>query len=322
MILSPSLWSLLLFIYLTTTSCLAYKPLSQIALSTLKNQHHLIQDYSEPLFIPRIAGTPGNAKARSIIVNHFKALKWDVVLDTFTADTPLGPVEFTNVVATLNPKTEKRLVMSAHYDSKYYQDFEFIGATDSAVPCAMLLEMAVALDDALKQSMHDDTTLQMVFFDGEEAFVRWTEEDSIYGAKHLAEKWHQSGDLEKIDVLVLLDLLGAPNPTLPNYYPSTSWLFNKLVHIEQRLAYGTHMFDLNSPLTFRGHIMQDDHLPFLHRGVDIIHAIPFPFPEVWHKETDSPEHIDFQVSQKLSIIFRCFVAEYLELSIDIYHSEL
>ena len=106
--------------------------------------------------------------------------------------------------------------------------------------------------------------------------------------RHLAQEWDQSGDLKKIEVLVLLDLLGAPNPTLPNYYPSTSWLFNKLVHIEQRLTHGaTKMFDLNSPLTYRGHIMQDDHLPFLHRGVDIIHAIPYPFPEVWHKQTVS-----------------------------------
>ena len=29
----------------------------------------------------------------------------------------------------------------------------------------------------------------MVFFDGEEAFVKWTQTDSLYGARHLAEKW-------------------------------------------------------------------------------------------------------------------------------------
>ena len=29
----------------------------------------------------------------------------------------------------------------------------------------------------------------MVFFDGEEAFVKWSETDSLYGARHLAEKW-------------------------------------------------------------------------------------------------------------------------------------
>lgn len=29
-----------------------------------------------------------------------------------------------------------------------------------------------------------------IFFDGEEAFEEWGPNDSIYGAKHLAEKWH------------------------------------------------------------------------------------------------------------------------------------
>ena len=38
----------------------------------------------------------------------------------------------------------------------------------------------------VKQS---DVTLQMVFFDGEEAFVNWTRTDSLYGSRHLAEKW-------------------------------------------------------------------------------------------------------------------------------------
>lgn len=30
-----------------------------------------------------------------------------------------------------------------------------------------------------------DTTLQLIFFDGEEAFVQWTDTDSIYGARFL-----------------------------------------------------------------------------------------------------------------------------------------
>jgi glutaminyl-peptide cyclotransferase len=32
-------------------------------------------------------------------------------------------------------------------------------------------------------------TLQFIFFDGEEAFKQWSATDSIYGARHLAQKW-------------------------------------------------------------------------------------------------------------------------------------
>ena len=58
-----------------------------------------------------------------------------------------------------------------------------------------MLDLAEALDpllDARKKRLEDgleddedvsDTTLQLVFFDGEEAFMDWTDTDSIYGAR-------------------------------------------------------------------------------------------------------------------------------------------
>ena len=33
---------------------------------------------------------------------------------------------------------------------------------------------------------NNDISLQFIFFDGEEAFKKWTDTDSIYGARHLA----------------------------------------------------------------------------------------------------------------------------------------
>ena len=50
------------------------------------------------------------------------------------------------------------------------------------------------LDNELKKfkAESEDLTIQMIFLDGEEAFVQWTDTDSIYGARHLAEKWHNT----------------------------------------------------------------------------------------------------------------------------------
>lgn len=31
--------------------------------------------------------------------------------------------------------------------------------------------------------------LMLIFFDGEEAFLEWTATDSLYGSRHLAQKW-------------------------------------------------------------------------------------------------------------------------------------
>jgi len=37
-----------------------------------------------------------------------------------------------------------------------------------------------------KEKLVDDITLQLVFFDGEEAFVDWTDTDSVYGARYVS----------------------------------------------------------------------------------------------------------------------------------------
>jgi hypothetical protein len=73
---------------------------------------------------------------------------------------------------------------------------KFVGATDSAMPCALILDVARTLNpflDArktivdsgidLEEEEAAETTLQLIFFDGEEAFKDWTSTDSIYGAR-------------------------------------------------------------------------------------------------------------------------------------------
>jgi glutaminyl-peptide cyclotransferase len=59
----------------------------------------------------------------------------------------------------------------------------------------MILDLAETLNPLLEKRKEQlevgveddedvaDTTLQLVFFDGEEAFISWTDEDSVYGAR-------------------------------------------------------------------------------------------------------------------------------------------
>ena len=76
------------------------------------------------------------------IKKEFEDLDWTVTLDEFDSPTPYGLKRFTNVIATLNPNAKRRLILAAHYDSKYIPGRYFYGATDSAIPCAMLIEIA------------------------------------------------------------------------------------------------------------------------------------------------------------------------------------
>lgn len=53
------------------------------------------------------------------------------------------------ISATLDPSADRFLTLACHFDSKYFADFAFIGATDSAVPCAMLIDLALTLNYSL-----------------------------------------------------------------------------------------------------------------------------------------------------------------------------
>ncbi|KAG8143596.1 putative Glutaminyl-peptide cyclotransferase 2 protein [Naja naja] len=181
-------------------SQLIHKPqsLSSSQLKHLTSQldlQRLWTTYLQPMLVERYSGSPGNIRIRQFIVERLKALKasWQVELDAFKDRTPHGMVGFANVVATLDPAATWRLVFACHYDSKYFPRDKhgrvFVGATDSA----------------------------LLFFDGEEAFREWSETDSLYGARHLAEHMgrtpHQLGitHLQAIDTEANLD-----RPTVEN----------------------------------------------------------------------------------------------------------
>lgn len=105
----------------------------------------------DPILIPRVVGTPNHAQVRQYIVNQMLSLGWEVGTDKFTANTPMGRKPFENIVATLDPAATRRLVLACHYDSKYTREGTFIGATDSAVPCAMMITLAKDLAPKLDQ---------------------------------------------------------------------------------------------------------------------------------------------------------------------------
>ena len=78
-----------------------------------------------------------------------KGLDWNIELDNFEDMTPFGKKKFSNIIATHNMNACKRFVIACHFDSKYFKEFEFIGAVDSAVPCAIVIHLAQLLHQRL-----------------------------------------------------------------------------------------------------------------------------------------------------------------------------
>jgi hypothetical protein len=102
--------------------------------------------------------------------------------------------------------------------------------------------------------------------------------------------------LSTIEHFVLLDLIGAPTPLIQSYFPSTAWLFDEMASAEARLGaagaldesdfkwdpHKSGFFVPRTGYTSSWGGIEDDHLPFLQRGVSILHIISSPFPRVWH----------------------------------------
>lgn len=108
----------------------------------------------------------------------------------------------------------------------------------------------------------------------------------------------QETEISGIEHLILLDLLGAQNPLIRSYKLDTAWLFDALVSAETRLGEsGAFVYDEEQDMasgkwvsffhkrtttTINYGNVGDDHVPFLEKGVDVLHLIATPFPAVWH----------------------------------------
>ena len=99
--------------------------------------------------------------------------------------------------------------------------------------------------------------------------------------------------MSTIEHLILLDLLGAPRPVIRSSFLTTTWLFDEIASAEQRLndlgAFAIagenpnySFFVPSNGEHYAWGRVEDDHIPFLKKGVDVLHIIANPFPNVWH----------------------------------------
>lgn len=128
--------------------------------------------------------------------------------------------------------------------------------------------------------------------------------------------------MQQISLFLLLDLLGAPNPNVPSYFPTTHWAYKHLSDIESRMREFKLLestpstpflpdTDMSARATHAG--ISDDHLPFMGSGVEILHLIPQPFPDVWHTMADTGENLDVPTVNDWAKIVAAFALEWLDM---------
>ncbi len=241
-------------------------------------------------FGPRPPGSTAIHKLQAYILSELKKDHCEISEDNFPADTPIGAVAMKNIVARFPGTSGKIIAVTGHYDTKYMPDIRFVGANDGGSSTGFLLELARVISGL----RHKDD-IYLVWFDGEEAFGQWSATDGVYGSRQLAAQWADNGILPKIKALINIDMIGDKDLGIIKESMSSGSLTALVWKTASELGYRSHFLD-------QGFGTEDDHSPFLSRGVNAMDVIDFdygPQNAYWHTAQDT---IDKLSAQSLGIV--------------------
>ncbi|HEV2492520.1 MAG TPA: M28 family peptidase [Terriglobia bacterium] len=206
-------------------------------------------------FGPRPPGSKALAESRQWISHELKAAGCTVDEDSFVASTPVGEIPMTNLIARIPGARPEIVMVTGHYDTMRLEGGRFVGANDGGSSAAFLIELGRQLC-----RRKNPVTYWLVWFDGEEALVNWSSTDSVYGSRHLAQKLTASGELSRIQAMILVDMIADAKLDIYRDANSTVWLTDLIFKTAHRLGYSKQFLD--EP---RGYA--DDHIPFVNAGV-------------------------------------------------------
>jgi len=229
-------------------------------------------------FGPRPAGSEALTKTRNYIVAELTKAGLKPQLDEFDARTPRGFRHMVNIHAFRQGSKSSVIAITGHYDTKVFDNFSFVGASDGGSSAAWLLEFARA-SAALKL----ENTLEFIFFDGEEAVVEWSDDDSVYGSRHDVDSRYRSRTLTGLKAMILVDMIGDKNLNIRREHQSTGWLKDVLWNKAQSMGY--HKEFPNDEID-----ISDDHIPYLREGVPAVDLIDFDYP-CWHMACDTLDQV-------------------------------
>jgi Zn-dependent M28 family amino/carboxypeptidase len=170
--------------------------------------------------------------------------------------------------------------LAGHYDTKRFDGFDFVGANDGGSSAAVILELARGV---ARLEPPPPVTVWLVLLDGEEALLQWSDTDSRYGSRHLAERLEASGELKRVQAFILVDMVGDRGLGIQRDMYSAPWLQDLVWAHAQRLGHSDHFLESRI-------YIEDDHLPFAQRGVPTVDLIDFqygPTNSFWHSPEDT-----------------------------------
>ena len=247
---------------------------------------------------PRPPGTEAIEKTRAYLTKQLEAFGWKVERQAFTDETPRGKVGFVNLIATFAGKQgPPSFLVCSHYDTKTFDTARFVGANDGGSSTGLLLELARVLAERpdLAQKM------ELVFFDGEEAYDAFTETDGLFGSRYFAKELVAKNKATAFRGGILFDMVGdrSLTITLPPDSP---------VEVARGIFAAAEALKLRKHFTYFDRDITDDHTPLNEIGIPTIDLIDFDYPP-WHTPDDTIDKLSAESLRITGTVACYYLAE-------------
>ena len=250
-------------------------------------------------FGPRPPASEAIEKSRAYIVKQLEQSGWTVTQQEFTDDTPRGKIRFVNLIANFRAggraKENATFLVCSHYDTKTFDSIQFVGANDGGSSTGALIELArvLALQPALA------ARIQLVFFDGEEAYESFTATDGLYGSRYFAAHLPSK---EQFRGGILLDMMGDRSLRITLSPDSPAELARDIFASADALKLREHF-------TYFVSDIMDDHTPLNAAGIPTIDLIDFEYPP-WHTAGDTMDKISAESLQTVGAVTAYYLSEF------------
>lgn len=278
---------------------------------------------------PRPSGSDALEQSRKYLETQLGQFGWQVRRQEFEEDTRIGKVKFVNLIARFGKdesafRKPSRVLIASHFDTKRFMGFEFVGANDAGSSTGLLLEISRVLVGRPELA----SQIELVFFDGEEAFgSSITDTDGLFGSRHYAKQMGLVPEKQRPEFGVLLDMVGdkdlkiraaiqIPGQSIASMKQQESPVDMSEINDTLRTM-SRWLLDSASELGHRKEIgisssyIIDDHIPLnVAAGIPTIDLIDFDF-DYWHTPGDTLDKIS---PESLAITGRVtlhFVEKYL-----------
>ncbi len=250
-------------------------------------------------FGPHPAGSNAIEKARDYIEEQLRQSGWHITRQAFTDDTPRGKAHFVNLIARFSgdgKAASPSFLLASHYDTKLFDTIQFVGANDGGSSTGLLLELARVLGNYPNLARR----IELVFFDGEEAYEHFSDTDGLYGSRYFAKELQAEG-AKQFRGGMLFDMVGdrSLGITLPADSPSA---------MARDVFAAAEALKLRNYFSYLDRDLIDDHAPLNALGIPTIDIIDFDY-SWWHTVGDTMDKISAQSLQIVGSVALYYLSE-------------